>query len=864
MIYRCCDQLRRNLVAAHPTLNGIDYLEVIDRELPEGDPLRQRTLLVHLLKPVPVSFNADNVRLLGGERVTGIDVQWAASASPLPPELGEPGEAGTAALVSALADAAQVLVVRTSETGDFGTYTLTLALSVLDDEPPPAFDPRMAAVDFSFKVECPSEFDCQPRRDCPPRDAATPDINYLAKDYPSFRRLLLDRLSQLVPQWRQSSVADYGVAVAEVLAYAGDQLSYEQDAIATEAYLGTARQRISVRRHALLVDYPMHDGCNARAWLQLQVAAVSFELPLAGTRFLTRLPGFPSGIPTNSAQFDAALRLKPEIFEPLLEPRFVVQPDPTLPPNYLQPLYSAHNEMRFYTWSNERCCLPQGATSASLAGSFADLHVGDALLLVEVLGPDTGKAGDADPGHRHVVRLSREPRIVTDPLNNEPVTELEWAGADALPFPLCISGVTDEAHGSLSLDAISLVRGNLVLVDHGATVSGEALGSVPLPSLFAVPDCTADRCDPPLRVAIPPRYRPRLAGLPLTQAAGRLVGTESGALGTLAGPFASAAEVLDWSMAEVYPQMVLDSVLGTREARWTPRRSLLSSGADATDFVAEVDDDGGAQLRFGDDAHGERPDSGTVFTAAYRVGNGGAGNVGAGCIVHVVAQPGVLANIDSLDNPLSASGGIDMESIEDVRRNAPRAFRTQERAVTPADYAEVTERDARVQRAAAALRWTGSWYTVFITPDALAGTDQAQLEADLPAFIDRYRMAGHDLEFNEPRYVSLEIEMHVCVKPDHFRSHVKQGLLAVFKTLFHPDNFSFGQTVYLSPLYAAAHDVPGVDAVEITTFQRQGTDDTRHLLDGALPLAPLEIARLDNDRNFPEHGVLRLMLDGGK
>jgi hypothetical protein len=51
----------------------------------------------------------------------------------------------------------------------------------------------------------------------------------------------------------------------------GDYLSYYQDAIATEAYLGTARQRVSVRRHARLLDYAMHDGCNARVWVQVRV-----------------------------------------------------------------------------------------------------------------------------------------------------------------------------------------------------------------------------------------------------------------------------------------------------------------------------------------------------------------------------------------------------------------------------------------------------------------------------------------------------------------------------------------------------------------------------------------------------------------
>ena len=59
----------------------------------------------------------------------------------------------------------------------------------------------------------------------------------------------------------------------------GDYLSYYQDATATEAYLGTARQRVSVRRHARLLDYAMHDGCNARVWVQVRVTS---DTPASG------------------------------------------------------------------------------------------------------------------------------------------------------------------------------------------------------------------------------------------------------------------------------------------------------------------------------------------------------------------------------------------------------------------------------------------------------------------------------------------------------------------------------------------------------------------------------------------------------
>src|SRR5262249_13270121 len=160
--------------------------------------------------------------------------------------------------------------------------------------------------------------------------------------------------------------------------------------------------------------------------------------------------------------------------------------------------------------------------------------------------------------------------------------------------------------------------------------------------------------------------------------------------------------------------------------------------------------------------------AGTAFTATYRVGNGVAGNVGAESIVHIVADAADLANITKLRNPLAAAGGVDAEDAASVRRNAPQAFRTQERAVTTSDYAAVAERNDAVQRAAATLRWTGSWHTVFVTVDPIAGTDAGKLRGELAPVIDRYRMAGHDVDFDDPRYVSLEIGLHVCVKDDYF------------------------------------------------------------------------------------------------
>ena len=71
----------------------------------------------------------------------------------------------------------------------------------------------------------------------------------------------------------------------------------------------------------------------------------------------------------------------------------------------------------------------------------------------------------------------------------------------------------------------------------------------------------------------------------------------------------------------------------------------------------------------------------------------------------------------------AAAGGHDPETAEQIRRRAPQAFLTQERAVTMADYAAKTEDNPQVEDASADLRWTGSWYTVAITAEPTTGGD---------------------------------------------------------------------------------------------------------------------------------------------
>jgi hypothetical protein len=503
-------------------------------------------------------------------------------------------------------------------------------------------------------------------------------------------------------------------------------------------------------------------------------------------------------------------------------------------------LFPQNNRLKFYTWGDEECCLPKGATRATLCDGPSvnkgedgrlRLAVGDVLIFEEL----QGASSEADPKHRQAVRLTR---VVSgkDDLTGQTIVDIEWGPEDALPFSLCLSSIKDG-----ELQEMSCAWGNVALVDHGCTYSDEELV--------------------PPRVPSDGRYLPRL---------GRRKITFKADYNHDEAKKMPASSAIIQDPHEALPEMYL--IEGEKGDIWRARRDLLNSDRFAPEFVVEMENDGSAQIRFGDDVNGRRPTPGASLKAFYRVGCSSSGNVGAGTIRHLIL-PGDMTQEIRARNPMPAVGGSDPEPTYQVSLYAPWAFRKQERAVTEEDYAEVAMRHPEVQRAVATLRWTGSWHTVYIAVDRKGGREvDNKFVGDLKDFLERYRLAGQDIEIEGPKFVSLDILIKVCVKPGYQRISIKQTLLEEFSNanlaegrlgFFHPDNFSFGQPVYLSRIIAEAMRVPGVLWVQTERFQRWGGPSRGEIDDGLIRIERLEIARLDNDPSYPENGKIDFVMTGG-
>ncbi|MDD1780477.1 baseplate J/gp47 family protein [Enterovibrio sp. ZSDZ35] len=841
MIYFCCDQRRREAVR-QSDFNGIDFIEVIDQEaLVEAD--RQRFLHLYLVNdPGVFVYSEDNLRIEGPNAIEIVSATMG------------------------LGGQTNVIVIEVAQPGDYSAYSVNLVTSPLNPLPPPEIDPALASVTFSFKVECATPFDCQSRCDCPEPENIDTDIDYTARDFYSFRRMMLDRLSVTAPAAASGHPADLSTALVDVLAYTADQLAYQQDAATTEAYLNKARSRISLKRMTRLVDYAIDEGCNARCFCHLAVSAD--VLPMApatvvipsGSAVCTQL----SEQPRTFTRDDALLARSGAVYETCFD---------------ISALFAQHNEMQFYTWSNGRCHLPKGATQATLAGHFPELSAGMYLAFEEIIGARSGNRADRMLERRQVVLLAQvqflnvdgEPLL--DPVTEQEITEISWHGSDALRFPLCLSSETSIEEGREYIEPVSVARGNMVLVDHGQTLSGEQLPDVPLPTLSWAPgkgfgdqstsgkglSCADTKCEQDQAETIVPRYRPTLANKPLTFSPEYGVG-------------APASELLKTPEPDTtYASVSLSADDGVEVRPFSVVRDLLAVDESASVFTTEIERDGTVYLRFGDNTFGRRPLPETQFTATYRVGVGSVGHIGADKLYHL-ALP--IPEVIEVRNITPGIGGRNPETNAEIRKRAPYLFKTQERAVTREDYQTLGRRVAGVQDVSCAYIHTGSWITTFALPDPEDRVEVSEsLRTTLRNHYEAFRLAGHDVEVSTPVYVPLEVTLHVCVTPNASKSHVRQRLLTLFSSqrlpdgtlgLLHPDRFRAGETLHLSPWLAAAQNIEGVIAAKALLFRRFGDPRTSGLVDRELVFSRTEIARIDNDVSHPGNGVFLFDFEGGR
>jgi len=753
-----------------------------------------------------------------------------------------------------------VLRLVVSPIGDYSTYLLSLVSSAVTGTV--KIDPLFSEIRFKFRPGC-FNHNCAPEWDPALPPLGDPAIDYQAKDYGSFRDVMLDAMRARVPDWQPTSEADLDMVIAELFSVAADELSDYQDRMMNEAYLASARKRVSLARHARLMDYHIHQGNQASTWLALEIGHDA-----AGQKSFEMNPGLLAWAGDTAAG-------KPAADAAVFRSR---HDSPQAVHQYL-------NSIGLYTWSDTITTLKAGSTRADLAlynalyldggtspapvttqaaaQAIRDLIRQDKvrhLVVTEHLNPRTGLVSGRDPRKRQLLRLVADgAEALNDPITGEWFVRVRWEKTDALRHAYCFT-VDCPADGGAtaggSVRNVSLFHGNLVEVCHGRTRQ----------VVFKEESAALN----PAAAVLELHYERTAYGEP----------SRWGALCRL--PDAALAYRTTAAGGDVPPMSTLEISVGPANDPWDEVPSLihsLGSSENGDHFVVETDEDRRSIIRFGNGRNGrELPDRADV-RCTYQYGLPLAGNVGLDTIAAFAAgtvqanppAPGIT--LRACWNPFDVTSGVEREPVEQIIRRVPEAYRHRQlRAVTLADYVARAEEVSGVSRASAVYAWTGSWRTVRVTIDPIGTTElSVSLRARVSAYLNAVRLIGEDLEIRAPQPVPLDINVVLCASAAVWPEDIQFVLEQEFSTgwtpdgrrgFFHPDDWTFGQPLHASQIIGRVLRVDGVEHTVSVAIRRWNSPFAAG--ESLTQLAPNEIIQVMNDPDHREWGFTTFTVQGGR
>jgi uncharacterized phage protein gp47/JayE len=289
---------------------------------------------------------------------------------------------------------------------------------------------------------------------------------------------------------------------------------------------------------------------------------------------------------------------------------------------------------------------------------------------------------------------------------------------------------------------------------------------------------------------------------------------------------------------------------------WTVLDHLLD--ADPTDKVFETRlSDDSTVISFGDDINGAIPATGLQIFATYRHGYGASGNVAAGMVrlINDRTLGGVHVAVDTTGAVLSSemTGGSDPETTDSIRYNAPRVYRTQNRAVTLDDYSEIALGTQGVTRANV-VAGTFTSVTVFITGSD-GGAPSDLLKAQVTDRFNGKTLLGVTVQVAAPTFVPVNFgssadPIVIDVKDQYsvktVRAAVKREIRSYVSTM------QFDEPLAVGKVYRRIMDVEGVKSVEIDVMAR---DDAVQVGTTKITPKPWEIFTVGNITTSMTGGV---------
>jgi hypothetical protein len=255
------------------------------------------------------------------------------------------------------------------------------------------------------------------------------------------------------------------------------------------------------------------------------------------------------------------------------------------------------------------------------------------------------------------------------------------------------------------------------------------------------------------------------------------------------------------------------------EIKWNQTDDLSALSPSDRAYTTLTDNSATTTVIFGNGESGARLSTGTAnVKAVYRYGIGSAGNVNAQQISQLATQPG---GIQSVINPLPATGGADPDTITQARDNTPLAIKALNRLVSIQDYADFSRTYAGIGKANAVKLSNGRRQVVFVT---IAGADDIPIAQNSDLYLNLVQSLQQFGDPHQPLLVGvrslklLVIAAGIQIQPGHQFDIVASSVQAALLNTFSFQQRALGQAAFLSKAVSAMQAVAGVNFVNVTVF----------------------------------------------
>ena len=256
-------------------------------------------------------------------------------------------------------------------------------------------------------------------------------------------------------------------------------------------------------------------------------------------------------------------------------------------------------------------------------------------------------------------------------------------------------------------------------------------------------------------------------------------------------------------------------------------------------------------VQFGDGRRGIVPPEAknSIVATSYRIGGGALGNVNPNTLTSLGRA---LAYVESVTNPVAASGGSDRETIEEAKNRAPYTIKSRDRAVTTEDY-EMLALRASTQLARAKCvpdRTNRGHVTLAMLPKFDTRADDLTRRLvpsnEVLRYVKRYledrKLVGTVLNVVRPRYKDLSLRIVLIRRSVGTSDRLRRDIEIKLRRFLHAlvggkdgKGWEFGRPVLKPELIHLVEEVPGVEGVDALSLR----DEHRNVT--------IEHLRLDDD-----------------